>query len=682
MAEEQMLQSESNEEGEKSFDLEVCPEYITEDALIKHITRQSLIVSKALEDKSVLPVSVSELSRVYEKTLFGSGVPKKQPNGTCVPNPSINFYPCFTVPEVLAAYHVFFQNFKIPKSCKANRPKSDNILLLKNGDRLPKYCCLEEVPRIFEGLGKEQLDEVVDAKSLQEENSALIELKSDNPRIAIVKRSIMVTHFAYPATNLPPKVMSTVLEALLFKKVKAVGTEEEGESDKPVVSDQELAAWLKTSTENTSLLEERRKTMMAVVLVTVNLECMHRFFANHSIIKKLGESIHYMFRHGYIKQACEISQVELPNIISYLGILHENRLGQSILHNSLKAQAKREYVRDVIYLFLVYTWQTAMGIWQQCLEDSNLKVLSKNLQKIKKDLWTSFNELVTASTLADVIFPEKLKETLQNGLPDFVSQSMMQNFRNFLLERSGILPATCNAFPTDFIPISYKECPPPLWTQTYLLHLANYLMYHTDTAFDMTSDGLLKCHCRCNLCTPHRSLVFNNALLNETQSIGTFELQGPPNEQGVSPAPLKLTPAVWTSAYLRKFEPKDYHPFEIKFFEDQSKRIHQELTPCVITQSNIIAQLQEIRKAREDFLLKKGQGVYLDPHTGERLNGPHPTAASNGSQNAQKSAILSTCSSSNESETSGARIGGRKQSGESGGGRNPRLSRSSSSSGP
>ncbi|RDT70650.1 hypothetical protein DW287_09105, partial [Haemophilus influenzae] len=137
-------------------------------------------------------------------------------------------------------------------------------------------------------------------------------------------------------------------------------------------------------------------------------------------------------------QDCKISSVELSNLVSYLGILHENRLGQSVLHSTLRGEARRDYVRDCVYLFLCYTWQTAMGVWQQCLEERNLKELEKLLQRALKDLWTGFNERSVAAALADLIFPARLLKTLQLGVPDFTSQNMLQNFRNFILEYSGL----------------------------------------------------------------------------------------------------------------------------------------------------------------------------------------------------------------------------------------------------
>lgn len=634
--EEENEQSKSSGSGSDSG-------YITEEILLTHVARQSIIVADALSDRSEVPLDIADLSRAYELCLFSPRTPpRRQPNGTCEPNPRLNFYPPFVVPEVLATYHIFFQNYKVPLSCRANRSRADQYLALREGDRIPDIAALEEVSKIFEGLGR---DEKRAANALRGQNdsddecqgqSALVELEGDNARLAVLKRTISITHFAYPALNLPPKVMSALMDRLLIRKAEALDSErhgdenddddDTGEEGKPAVSDEELASWLGVKVGDVALLEERRKTMMAVLLVTLNLECLRRFFTHPDTMRKLGENLHYLFRHGYVKQASKISNVELSNLVSYMGILHENRLGQNVLHHSLKGETRRDYMRDCVFLFLVYTWQSAMGVWQQCLEPRNVRELEKLLDRQKRALWTGFDERSTAAQLADIVFPARLQEALQNGLPDFVSQSMLQNFRSFILERSGILPAVACALPSDFVPIVYSECPPPLWPYTYLLRLANFLMYHTDVVHDLTGPGLMECHCRCNLCSPHRSLVCNTPLLNETQVIGTFEIQGPESAAaggaaaGTAAAGLKLTPGMWTSAYLRKFVPEDYHAHEIKFFEHQSGGAKVEPSACVITQAAIVAQLQAIQKARESFLLKKGKGVYLDPHTGEELN--------------------------------------------------------------
>lgn len=607
--------------------------YLEGDVLNKHLTRQAQLLNQALEGKLTVPTSIYELSCAYEKSLFSpSEPPKKQANGTCEANPRMNFYPTFIVPETLATYHIFFKNQRIPLSCRANRSRADEKLILKTGDKIPLPVSLESVKKIFEGLGDE---ETVAPNSLEEKrDSILVELKGDNPRLAVLKRNNAITHFAYPALSLPPKVMSCVMENLIIKKVEAIDGFGEQDDQKPVVSDEEIARWLKVK-EDDEKISERRKTMLAVTLVSTEIECMRQFFTSADMIRKIEETLHYTFKHGYVKLASKISNVELPNLVSYLGILHENRLGQSVLHSNLEGEARRDYIRDTIYLFLIHCWQTAMGVWQQFLEDSNLKELKKILTSEKKTLWSGFDELSISKDLAKIIFPTKLLNALQTSLPDFTSQSMIHNFRSFILERSGLLPSLCCALPSDFVPLTFKECPPPLWSYTYLFQLANYFMFHTDIAYDVTGDGLLDCYCRCNLCTPHRSLVTNTALLNEVQTIGTFEIQGPVNENGTCTS-LKLTPGMWTSAYLKKFEPRDYHPYVIKFYEDQSNKSKAELTACVITQSSILAQLQDIKKAREEFLLKKGHGVYLDPHTGEELNTLQPNSVHNSSNNEER----------------------------------------------
>ncbi|AIT70985.1 hexon assembly protein 100 kDa [Simian adenovirus DM-2014] len=629
-------ENQQNEHPQQQHNTRLQEDYLGggEDVLLKHIQRQSAIVENAISENTELPVSIYDLSLAYEKNLFSPRIPpKRQANGTCEPNPRLNFYPAFAVPEVLATYHIFFKNHKIPVSCRANRSCADGNLTLGPGARIPDFPSLQEVPKIFEGLG----DEKRAANALQENTesfSALVELANDNARLAVLKRTIEVTHFAYPAVNLPPKVMNTVLDCLLVKRAKPMNEaegDENSDEGKPAVTDEELSRWMRTN--NSTDLENRRKMITAVILVTVELECLSRFFTDPETVRKVEETLHYTFRHGYVKQACKISNVELSNLVSYLGILHENRLGQNVLHSTLKGEARRDYIRDCIYLFLCFTWQSAMGVWQQCLEDNNLRELQKLLYRARRELWTGFDEKTVAKDLAGIIFPSRLLRTLQNGLPDFMSQSMIQNFRSFILERSGILPSMSCALPSDFIPLTFKECPPPLWSHCYLFQLANYYAFHSDVIVDVSGEGLMDCHCRCNLCTPHRSLVCNTALLNETQVIGTFEIQGPA-ESNKQTTGLKLTPGLWTSAYLRKFVPADYHAHEIRFYEDQSGPPKAELTACVITQSSIVAQLQAINEARRAFLLKKGRGVYLDPQTGEELN--TPSSAAGFIQNARK----------------------------------------------
>lgn len=43
-------------------------------------------------------------------------------------------------------------------------------------------------------------------------------------------------------------------------------------------------------------------------------------FTDPETLRKLEENLHYTFRHGFVRQACKISNVELTNLVSYMGI--------------------------------------------------------------------------------------------------------------------------------------------------------------------------------------------------------------------------------------------------------------------------------------------------------------------------------------------------------------------------
>ncbi|ACJ14520.1 100k [Murine adenovirus 3] len=612
--------TDKHDEAEASKDPVSGSSYMSAECLLTHIHRQGRILREALNaDTGNSEWDPTCVSNLLEKSLFTRSCKdtakiQKQANGAMNPDPRLNFYPAFMVPEVLATYHPFFINHRIPISCRANRPHADKKWHLRDGAGLPDIVTVQEQPRFFESLREADAPQTTASVPESEGDGALIELAGDSPRLAVMKRCLSVTHAAYPAIGLPPKITKVIAEELVY------GRENVGSEPEPPVTDDLLQKWLQAKDAKDPAVEEQRKTVTAVALITCQLEVLRSFFSRQDIIRRVGESLHYLFHHGYVKQAIDVSQTDLTHLVTYMGVIHENRVGQSVLHRTLSGEARRDYIRDTIYLFLIYTWQTAMGVWQQCLEESNLSQLRAILHKHLRSLYTERCERILAAELRRLVFPSRLEDSLAQGLPDILHQSIIHNFRSFILERSGILPATSCAFPSDFVPTCFRECPPPLWAHAYLLSLANYFMYHNDLQEDLSGEGLLTAHCRCNLCSPHRSLVLNSALLNEVKCINTFELQGPPDKDGKPSTSFKLTPGLWVSAYLRKFEAKDYHPFVIKYFENSNRQSETPLTACVITQPQIVAQLLAIHDHRREFLKKKGKGVYLDPQTGEELS--------------------------------------------------------------
>ena len=158
-----VLPPEPRRDEEEQEEEEDSPDrYMDEDVLQRHLLRQSTILRQALQEAgpgtdAVEAPSVAELSRRLEAALFSPATPpRRQENGTCAPDPRLNFYPVFMLPEALATYHLFFHNQKIPVSCRANRPRADAHWRLPSGTPLPDYPTTDEVSKIFEGLGDEE----------------------------------------------------------------------------------------------------------------------------------------------------------------------------------------------------------------------------------------------------------------------------------------------------------------------------------------------------------------------------------------------------------------------------------------------------------------------------------------------------------------------------------------------
>nr|WRQ19820.1 MAG: 100 kDa protein [unidentified adenovirus] len=584
----------------------VASSYLHEDSLLTHINRQANIVFKALQNSKDFKLSIEKLSKAYEESVFAQKESPKR-DGTQEKNADLHFYPPFIIPETLASYHLFFINISIPHSCKANQPDANQILTLDSGATFPLLPDLDKDFVIDTTAGSYERDVEVF------EDSALIRMINDNFRLKVLKQMCDLCYFSYPAMDIVPSVMQTVTKVLLQK---------DEENKENAVSAREICKWTGINENDTAAIEERKRCVLKSVLFGCQMLCMEKFFKDKEIIVKLQESLHYMFLHGYVKNLQNVCSVTLSNLISYLGIMHENRLGQATLHHTLESEDKIDYIRDTAYLFLVLTWQTAMGVWKQCMDPNNVKDLELILQQERENLW-KIDDVYTMSTkLADLIFPEKLVKALKEALPDFSSQSALQNFRSFILERSGCLPAFSLALPTDFIPISFCRAPPSLWPHTYCLLIANYLVYHGALYIKPPKHSMDFFNCPCNLCSPHRSFVFNDFLKKETDLINAFTLQGPESGKQIS-----LTPAVWGSAYLKKMSKTDFNAFSIKHYNDKDI-IKEPLTPCVLTEGEVIDKLTYIKKCREKFLTEKGSGVYIDPDTGDILNArsaPHFT---------------------------------------------------------
>ncbi|ADP30825.1 100K [Skua adenovirus 1] len=589
-----------------------------ENAFSIHLQRQALLCKFALQAKyKYLPESVSKIGAAFEEFIFNpyTEEDKKQQE------PRLNFYPPFCVPECTANYYSFFSILSLPYSCCANRTGTKK---LKELQLISKY---ESLPEFDEGLFtvSEALGSEVTATDSLPRTTRLVTLDADYERLITMKSKLRhVTRFAYPALNLPPKIHKVLIENL-FKPYQT-GKEAEEEVDY-VFTVPMLAALLKISDEqaNEKIVEFRKNLLKAIQYLAV-LKMMEKYFRNAGFIKKMQEILHYTFHHGFVRLIGHVTGQNLSRFITYHCMTFENRNNNCNLQSTLDLNDGEDYMVDSIFLFLVLTWQTVMGIWQQNLS-------TKNMSQLERLLMVRGVELVyckTADEMAEKIAvwisdDDVIIKIFQEHLPDFISQTQINNFRQFILARSNIAGGLVPAMIKDFVPVDFKESSPLLWSHVYLLQLSYYLYRHGDyMQIFFINDGEFKSpdnevFCNCNLCAPHRTPMYNSALHNEILAIDTFDFFVP-TKDGKSGERVTLSAGMWANKYLNHFVQEEFFPFDVYKYLDYPEKFHKQPTACVITKPDILSTIKFVQQKREKFLLEKGSGIYLDPDTGDNLS--------------------------------------------------------------
>lgn len=584
-----------------------------------HLQRQAQLCKMALQGKyKYLPESVSQIGAAFEEYIFNpiTDSDKQQREAR------MNFYPPFLIPECTACYSSFFSVLSLPMSCLANRTGTIKLQELKNStkfDILPEFDSGLFI--ISDGLGAE-----VTAIDSLPRNTRLVNLELDNDRLKIMKQKLSyVTQFAYPALNLPPKIHKHLV-SFLFKPYQS--GQETVEEVNYAISDEVILNKLKdklADTEPEKLILEFRRDLIQAIQYILPLKIMQAVFRSPSFVKKCQETLHYTFHHGFIKLIGEITKRNLSNFVTYHGMTFENKNNNPILHTTLDMMEGEDYIIDSIFLVLILTWQTLMGIWQQNLNAENMQLL-ENLLKARAETLVGDSADDMAEKIADWITDEgRLVEIFQKFAPDFFSQTQLVNFRQFILSRSNIVGGLVPALIKDFVPIAFKESPLRLWNHVYLLHISYFLFNHGDycQVFFYTDEESKAIEnealCHCNLCAPHRMPIYNTALHNEILAIDSFDLVVPSKDSKMGQR-VTLTPGMWANKYLDHFIPEEFFPFEVKKYLDHPEAFNKPLTACVITKPNVLSTIRALQREREKFLLEKGSGTYLDPETGDKLS--------------------------------------------------------------
>lgn len=571
--------------------------------LSKHLDRQSYVMSKIVGEGACQAADdVADLGARLERSLF---TPDERPKNQ-EPDPRLNFFPPFLTPECLALHYPFFMNLPIPRSCKANRTHTKvleellrlqtPVTYLPDPTKLHWNDAIGNVPLIF------------DLKDSQK--FALV--KDDNVRLHWFKtKALNMKAFAYPCVALPPSIQRALVEVFIGKGQTANSDEEYVMA----VDDAKLSSiWGKNK------LKEAREAISITVTQFVLLRCMQRFFTDRQAVRNIQESLHYTFGHGFVRMIKLLTDSDLSEFVTYHGLTHRNRLNNSRLQEQLEDTDKRDYILDTVYLFLVFTWQTAMDIWQQTLDEATIRRMTELLVRQRDSILKSKTVFKMSSGICDIIYPDIVHKTFTSNLPDFVNQAQLNNFRLFVLSKSGVPQCVVPMLPSDAVPCAFEEAHPVLWSHVYLLRTAAFLKNHGcyERPYKEESDGLSDVLCECNLCSPHRMPAYNTALLQEITSIGKINIQQA-SQEGAG-RQFSLTPQTFANKYLKKSPKEDFFHDRVCLYKDEPERFTEPMEACVIKSAKLLALFKEAEVRRDHELLKRGRGVYLDPQTGEELN--------------------------------------------------------------
>ncbi|QOJ53952.1 100K protein [Barthadenovirus mellis] len=572
-------------------------------------------------DDSGLEERVWRISEAYEKALFfprrayKPSAPRDDPHSSD-DDPRFNFYPPFLFPERIASHFPFFNTLPVHATCKLNTcfcegAKEGSSVVARAGDGDNASTVVTDPSGLWNRREPasdppERCDADAwndeprwSAKDLlydrpSAEDTRLPLLRTDSARAGWVKsKSCDMKYFAFPSVGLPPLFRQVLLE-------KLVGDSDGGAHERS---------------------NEKKRQLAYASTIGVTMSCLRRFFRHPVVVKNAQESLHYAFRHGYVRLLYMLTDKDLSDFVTFHGVTYRNRLNNAGLLNALTSEDDRfDYVVDTIYLFLILTWQTAMDIWQQTFDDDTKGHLLAALNDRLPDLIAADNVKTCSDILADILFPDVVLTTFAHSLPDFINQSQIDNFRGFVCAKSGIPRSIVPVLPSDLVPPRYEWACPPLWPHVFLLQTAAFLTVHGDYLKRLPDDvSTATCLCDCNLCSPRRMPCYNPLLQQEIALVGSFQLVRPDAETGEGTKGAKLTPETFANAYLRLVVAEDFAVDRVRHYVSEPEAFARPLEAAVIKDAKLLATLTEIHTRRDAEMLKRGAGIYLDPESGKVL---------------------------------------------------------------
>lgn len=552
----------------------------------RHFERQCKILVSAMKQAGDLVIEdVAAAGRAVEEWVFTpKDRPKNAPGETFVEtDPKFNFFPPFLTPECIATHHPFFTTMPIPLSCKANCLGTDEFCNWRCRFTLPEEC-----PSDFDawddGIGSAET--ISDLK----ENQKFALLRDDNGRARWFKAKAEGMRFwCYPILSIPPSIGKLILETL-------VDCAERGSEDK---------------------VPAAKKIAVQISSVGVTNKILKSIFSRKWFIKSCQESLHYCFSHGFVKLVKMLTETDLSNYVTYHGLTYRNRLNNAGLHLAIDdADDKFDYLADTIYLYLILTWQTAMNVWQQAIDENYIEAVRQALIGDAAEPLLRGDYEETCRVVTEIVTGgDALESALKNSLPEFMNQSQITNFRTFVCSKSGVPQSICPILPTDCVPLSYERAPPVLWSHVYVIKLAAYLCNHGNYMKPLPDNPVITtCLCECNLCSPHKMPCYNTHLEDEILALDKMTLSN-----GNKTATVGVEE--FCNCLIRLNLTDDFNHEAVVFYKDFPDEFGP-TKPNVFKNKKLLSILKELKAKKEAELLKRGQGIYLNPSTGDPLTRP------------------------------------------------------------
>lgn len=312
------------------------------------------------------------------------------------------------------------------------------------------------------------------------------------------------------------------------------------------------------------------------------------FVTSPNFIKKMHESLHSCFYHGYMQVLHEVTGFNHSHTSTMGDLVVMNpSWNPKLLHVTPDKELLEEQILSLICVALCLTWQRAMLIWSGLNHKLCSEALKKAVQEhLQGDNWN--NPYLVARVITDDF---NFLAAVDAVLPDMYTLQQLMTAEMFFLAKNNLSPTLHHVFLSDLLPISncdkhvgamWRDC---LRVAQFLFHQGDYMKIGDHTSEDPT--------CKCQLCYPCMFPASNPQLDKEIKLIDNFELSA--SDGGT----LRLSKQLWGEHYLKMAHNLGQNWKELNIEREYPE---EDLKAAVIGNPEIIEHLQKLIAFREKKL--------------------------------------------------------------------------------